>query len=827
MPRKIFIVILCAMGSVYADSNHRGCQGESNSVTCIFQGLQDFPQLAFLPNDTKELLVIVPQESVAMVSELHINHLSNLEKLTLQPPSPRSEFCLFPAVMDGEGVFDGLDNLKELAIHLYMKIISPQLLRNLTSLQVLDLSYTRILDIDNLRAILRNINDARLPVHTLNLTAIRAVPYPSEFNSIDVRNDVYRHVSNLPLRTLDLRTNAVIEYQAGLMQFAPNIEKVSVEASLYFNILSPWEGVCAVMDLIMHPTLKEVFVSFAPSTCRQSRNRFRRSIGVTEVLHQRLASCLSSISTSERGHLCDIANCLCLNITAFGCYNRPLPPDIFNQLQVTKHDNCVGNINILLPIGLTRMRFSYPVLFIGYSEVEGGKDFCMGPNELRYLDVSGNQLGLALSSYNVSSYGLDKLEYLDLRNNQLRIEPHSRFLHHLPSLKEVRLEDNTVSFGSGNYRSYLLRDSPNIEILGLANCGILEIPRLELSHLTKLTEVDISRNSLREFDLNMENLKQLRLLNLSGNRLQTLPKRVTDQLEMLALQGPPLTVDLSQNPLVCQCEHLGFIRWLQTTRVMLAHKESVNCFSAEASGQVSPLQLDLNDLRNRCIHLYEILGFILGVLALVVVFIVGYCVWTKRWRLRYWIHTARETLRWRRAADRLPAGRGGQRQYVYDAFVAYSTHGKERSWVHMALREKLEGEYGLKLCIHYRNFKLGRAIDECIVEAINKSRKTILVLSPEFLKSSWCQFEVRMASEKVIEERRDAFVIVIYRPLDEPGTRIPKKLVRLLEKRIYLEWTQDPDGQKLFWERLANALKEDATHVDAFRQLADAESQVT
>ncbi len=165
----------------------------------------------------------------------------------------------------------------------------------------------------------------------------------------------------------------------------------------------------------------------------------------------------------------------------------------------------------------------------------------------------------------------------------------------------------------------------------------------------------------------------------------------------------------------------------------------------------------------------------------------------------------------------------GQRQHVYDAFVAYSTHGEERSWVHLTLREKLEDEYGFKLCIHYLDFKLGRAIDECIVEAINKSRKTILVLSPEFLRSGWCQFEVRMAAEKLIEERRDTFVVVIFRSLDEPGTRIPKKLVQLLEKKIYAEWTQDPAGQKLFWDRLTHALKEDTAHVDPFRKLAKAQ----
>ncbi len=324
-------------------------------------------------------------------------------------------------------------------------------------------------------AILGNISDAQLPVHTLNLTAIQVVAYPGACKSIDVQKDIYRHVGNLPLRVLDLRQNAVIEYKAGLMQFVPNIERLSVDSSVYFNMMSDRGGICAVMDWVMHPTLTELDLSFVPSS--SSHVRLRRYIGITEVFQQMLSLCFKG-----RGLVpCDVANCMCRNITSFGCDNRPLPADMLPQLMKREHRNCIGNINIPLPL-------RYPVLFSGYSVQESGKDFCIGKqNELRYLDVSGNQLGLFLASHNVTSYGLNKLEYLDLRNNQLRFEPYSRFLHHLPNLKVVLLEGNTVSFGSGNNRSHLLRDSANIEILGLANCGILEIPRLELSHMSKLT----------------------------------------------------------------------------------------------------------------------------------------------------------------------------------------------------------------------------------------------------------------------------------------------------------------------------------------------------
>ena len=789
-----------------------GCHEEGGGVTCTFQGPDDFTQIALLPNDTKKLVVIFPEEPVSRVRNLHLNHLGDLEELTFQPPSSFSDVCLSPSGLVGEELFDGLVKLKELRIHLCLARISPGLLRNLTSLEVLDLSYTKSFDIDNLSEILASISDAQLPVHTLNLTAIRVVEYPSELRSIELRNDIYRHVGNLPLRALDLRQNAIIEYKPGLRQFAPDLEILRIESTAYGNFLSDLEAVCASMDVAMHQSLKEVELSILSSTVEQ--RRIRRSI--TGVLTDALFRCVSE-STAP----CDIVNCACRGITSFACTNRPLPVDAISELFATEHSNCIGNLNIPLPRTLQHLTFKYPPLFNAYSVRESARDFCIQPNnELRSLDVSSNRLGLFLLHHNVTSYGLNKLEYINLRNNLFHFEPFSKFLHHMPSLKVVLLRDNTVSFGSENNGTELFRDSPNIEILELANCGIMEIPHLEVLHLTKLTELDLSMNNLQEFDLNLDSLKQLQLLNLSGNRLQTLPQRVTDHLEMLTSHNlsQRVVVDLSQNPLMCQCNNLDFVRWIQTTKVHLARKEGLTCMTGEISGQVSPFDLNLNDLHNTCIRLPEILGFTLALVGLAAVTIIGYYVYRKRWRLTYWIHTARET--WRR---RMETDTGDEkRQYVYDAFVAYSTHGQERSWVHLTLREKLENEYGFKLCIHYRDFKLGRAIDECIVEAINKSRKTILVLSPEFLKSGWCQFEVRMASEKLIEERRDTFVIVIFRPLDEPGTRIPKKLVRLLEKKIYVEWTQDPTGQKLFWDRLAHVLKEDEAHVDPFRTLAEA-----
>ncbi len=69
-----------------------------------------------------------------------------------------------------------------------------------------------------------------------------------------------------------------------------------------------------------------------------------------------------------------------------------------------------------------------------------------------------------------------------------------------------------------------------------------------------------------------------------------------------------------------------------------------------------------------------------------------------------------------------------------------------------------------------------------------------------------------MAREKLIQDRRDSLVLVIYKPLDVPGVRLPRKLIQILEKKTYVEWTTNNVGQDLFWEKLSRALTDETRH---------------
>ncbi len=788
---------------------------QGNKATCTLKTNSDFSQVARLPNTTKELHLFFSQ-SAPNLTDLHLHSLAELEIVSLQL-SHITRYCFTSITFDSRiNPFRGLNTLKQLSINLCTDHISPGIFQDLKKLEVLDFSYTFRLTGENIADILDYINKERFNVTKLNLTRVNLLDMPTTFPPINVRQHILRHVGNLPLTSIDLSQNSVVRYEPGLTEFARSLKLVRVSSTGIGNFPDLLTALCSVLDVATHPNLKEIEFSLPTPYMAQFLSRIP---DFWEILQERLKRCGCNLAA-----ICPCLDCICKGIMSFNCREKPLHTETLVYALMPLRKTCIGGINIPLPPTLQVLKFRYSDIFMAYKYNLRGLDFCVVPNNgLRHLDVSNNQIGPALSPSNVSSYGVKNLTYLSLQNNQIQFEDYSRFLYNMPSLEVAVLRGNVVSFGTGVANgSDLFRDNPRLQVLDLSACEIRDIPRGKLAKLTQLREIDVSGNQLKTFDLDLGILVHLERLNLSSNLISYLSQSVMDNLDRLTSTGTAITLDLAQNPLVCQCPTLDFIQWIQTTKVVFARKELLTCFTGDTHALMSPFRMNVMSMRYSCMHIYEIIAFVLSFVGLITIMILVYFIYKKRWRLRYWVHTAREAWR-RRMATRDATRNGlGTQQYVYDAFVAYTTRGEERKWVHTTLREKLEDEHGLRLCIHYRDFRLGRAIDDCIVEAINKSRKTILVLSPEFLNSGWCQFEVRMVKERVMEERRDSFVIVIFRSLDQTGTKVPKNLVRLLERKIYVEWTSDPDGQRLFWRRLVEALSDDVHH-DPFQQMPEAE----
>ncbi|XP_067004196.2 toll-like receptor 2 type-2 [Anabrus simplex] len=142
---------------------------------------------------------------------------------------------------------------------------------------------------------------------------------------------------------------------------------------------------------------------------------------------------------------------------------------------------------------------------------------------------------------------------------------------------------------------------------------------------------------------------------------------------------------------------------------------------------------------------------------------------------------------------------------IYDAFICYS--GSDRRFVLKTLMPLIEnGKERYRLCLHDRDFLLGTHITRNIVHAIDKSRRTVIVLSNAFLKSRWCRWEVDMANNRLLEESRNFLVLIELEPLDH--SKIPRHVKMLMATRTYLEWPRDNNERTLqhVRKRLTKAL---------------------
>ncbi|CAB1320395.1 unnamed protein product [Coregonus sp. 'balchen'] len=141
----------------------------------------------------------------------------------------------------------------------------------------------------------------------------------------------------------------------------------------------------------------------------------------------------------------------------------------------------------------------------------------------------------------------------------------------------------------------------------------------------------------------------------------------------------------------------------------------------------------------------------------------------------------------------------------YDAFVSYNTH--DEPWVLRELLPELEGKQGWRLCLHHRDFQPGKPIIENITDAIYGSRKTICVISQNYLESEWCSREIQVASFRLFDEQKDVLILVFLEEIPDQQLSPYHRMRRLLKRQTYLSWPRAGEYTGVFWQKLQVALE--------------------
>ncbi|XP_019376598.1 PREDICTED: toll-like receptor 2 type-2 [Gavialis gangeticus] len=395
-------------------------------------------------------------------------------------------------------------------------------------------------------------------------------------------------------------------------------------------------------------------------------------------------------------------------------------------------------------------------------------------HSLEYLDLSDNLLSDPALKYSACKGAWPVLNTLNLSQNSLSdIKMTGKSLAHLQKLAQLDISQN--NFGQ---MPEVCEWPENLKYLNLSGT---QIPKLTGCIPPTLEVLDVSSNNLIEFRIE---LPLLRELYIAQNKLKALPDAtLLPAVAALTITRNKLNsfskeeyesfknmkrLEAGDNNFICSCEFLSFIQYeVGIANVLADWPENYICDSPSAvrGKQVEAAHLSLMECHQT---LVVSLTCVLLLLLILLIVIVGYKLHA------FWY--MKMTWAWLQA-KRKPQ-KVQTKDVCYDAFVSYSERDSE--WVEELMVQELEqANPPLRLCLHKRDFVPGKWIIDNIIDSIEKSHKTLFVLSEHFVQSEWCKYELDFSHFRLFDENNDT---------------------------TYLEWPLEEVQQQVFWSTLKEAL---------------------
>ncbi|XP_065072912.1 protein toll-like [Ochlerotatus camptorhynchus] len=336
----------------------------------------------------------------------------------------------------------------------------------------------------------------------------------------------------------------------------------------------------------------------------------------------------------------------------------------------------------------------------------------------------------------------------------------------------------------------------------LVNCderNLTELPILHnVSRSFKYVELSVRNNSIRTMSLQnrlgyekviqfyashnqMQNLTanlfpNVRVLDLSNNNLSCLL-----QLTHLLNSSDNLqSVNLSFNHWQCDCKSIDQLKFIQNSTDRIVDSKYMRCSDDR--------DFNLLTVSDVCAASTVATAIVIACLFIIFTLAASFACYVYQIEIKIWLFTNNFCLS-------LVTEEEIDKDKLYDAFVSYCHQDEE--FVSTTLVPRLENApMNLKVCWHMRDWSPGEVITTQIVQSIENSRRTIVVLSKDFLESSWGQLEFRTAHVNSMAEKRIRVIIVIYGDLGDED-RIDSEMKAYLKTNTYIRW-----GDPWFWPKL-------------------------
>ncbi|XP_051034609.1 toll-like receptor 13 [Phodopus roborovskii] len=765
-----------------------------SNFSVILEAVQHIPCLEYL-DLTNNSIIYLDHSPKSLFSLIHLsfqgNKLMELNFSTLSLPN----LTTLDASQNGHGVIHNvyLETLPQLrSLNLSGTLVKLEMLstKHLQNIRVMDLSNRELrhghLNMQTVCHLLSNLPMLEALIFQKNATNAEGIKYLAKCTR---------------LLFLDLGQNSdLVHLNDSEFDALPSLQRLNLN-KCQLSIISnkTWGSLqnLTILDL-SHNKFKS-FPDFAFSPLKGLKSLFLSRNPITELNNMAFSGLFSLKELN-------LAGCWIVTIDRYSFAQFPNLEVLdlgANNIRTLKHGTfrCLKKLQVLI-LSHNRLENLEPSAFSGLT--------C-----LQHLDLVYN----SLSYFHEHLFsGLEELQVLKLSFNKIKYET-TRTLKYPPfmklkSLKLLGLEgqQNGIQVVPSNFFQGL----SSLQELLLGKNPSVFLDHHQFDPLINLMKLDISgtKDGDRSLYLNaslFKKLKRLKILRLENNNLDSLVPGLfssLQSLQVLSLRFNNLKVinqshlenlkslmffDVYGNKLQCNCDNMWFRNWsMNTGEVHIPFLRSYPC--QQPNGQSLLIDFDDAMCNFDLGKVYFFFSFSIVLTTMVFSWFSANMIsslWYGLYICRAWYFT-----KWHKT----------EKKFLYDAFVSFSA--TDEKWVYKELVPALEegSQTTFKLCLHHRDFEPGIDIFENIQNAINASRKTLCVVSNQYLHSEWCRLEVQLASMKMFYEHKDVIILIFLEEIPNYKLSTYHRLRKLIKRQTFITWPDSVHQQPLFWARIRNAL---------------------